>query len=860
MPYNINKHDFGILRTSGAKVGLMVNRDKSNKLLANSYVVDDEPYLVEQITTSGSGYSSLNPIKEIALIEDDFSAGGGLEFQDGSRAHMYHESFGMDCRFKGSMLPGQAATTVAATQIGNQLVVVDGGLETWSDAATLTSWTFTHSSTSSLVREGTTKEEGTYSAKMITLDSSWTQIAQTVATWNDIYIGSTITVTARLKFSANDVNFSAELSATSNATVTTATADPATTAWQTLTVTHTIPAGANQLIISVKGINVDGADDFSLYVDNIILNCPIAGNVGNFTNFNDKIYYSNGGFLFNSDSATTPVKGFPASITSLTPFGSHLFIGQGADLSTLTNGTGTFTSSPIYMPVGTTTVVCSVNGTCTVVLPSGYYATVTSGTGAVTGSPLSIGSGTSTLTVIAGNFTVAITTSKPYYYMDTTETFTASTVTNNAAQQFAVVGTTLWKSSLPNIINSNSDGTNGGAAWSGATVVDSVSNNITSLLAYDGALNIFKEDRPYYLDSTGAVKIWTDATLPLTTSTSGSLSYNWNGNTYSVHGGNNLLENADGSFQWLSPINYFANASNFCGNIVGITGDNRYLYIAVDDSTKVHVLAGREETNDNGTQWIWHPFSYITLGTCTSIFCSNVTDERIWIGSSNSVYYLDNDITTSSLPSKTFTNSGYMTTPWYHLNFKGDNKAFIKLTLLSEYLGQTVGDIIYSHCYIYYKKLTDTDWTFIDTFISSPTQTAYIPVDGSSVNPVSTYIKFKILLVKEALAFNLPKLHSFDLRAVLYPARRKIHRIIVRAGDGMLDKQGSYLDTPSKEIDATLEEAMNKTYPFTFYDMWGNTKTGKLLPSTPFKQVVAKENQRGFDTLYFLNIEEITTS
>jgi hypothetical protein len=76
----------------------------------------------------------------------------------------------------------------------------------------------------------------------------------------------------------------------------------------------------------------------------------------------------------------------------------------------------------------------------------------------------------------------------------------------------------------------------------------------------------------------------------------------------------------------------------------------------------------------------------------------------------------------------------------------------------------------------------------------------------------------------------------------------------------MLDRQGMPLDTDSATIDATLEEAMNTTYPFTFYDAWGNTKTGKLLPVTPFKQVVAKENQRGFDTYYFLNIEEITIS
>jgi hypothetical protein len=275
--------------------------------------------------------------------------------------------------------------------------------------------------------------------------------------------------------------------------------------------------------------------------------------------------------------------------------------------------------------------------------------------------------------------------------------------------------------------------------------------------------------------------------------------------------------------------------------------------VAVDDGTSVHILAGRDETNNNGTQWLWHPFSYLTLGTCTALFCSNVTDERIWIGGLNSVSYIDNDITTTGLPGKTFTTSGYFTTPWYHLDFIGDNKAFIKLTLNME---STTANLFFT---VYYKKWNDSAWTSIGDFKTSPSTTKYIPVDSGANNPVSTHIKFKIVATSNA-ATTIFKLHSLDLRAVLYPTRRKIHKIVCRAGDMVLDKLGSYLDTPTADIDAAIEEAMNKTYPFTFYDIWGNTKTGKLLPSTPFKKPAPRENYRSFDTLYYLNIEEITIS
>jgi len=774
MPYNKEKHDFGILRTSGIKVGLMTQRGKDNVFNPESYVVDDEPYLVEQITTSGAGYSSLNPIKEIALIEDDFSGGAGLEFQDGSRVHMYHESFGMDCRFKGSMLPGQTVTAVNTNAYVAVPTIVSAGFETWSDANTPTGWVYAESYVGNTVtREDTIKEEGSYSAKLFVKQTGtyYSTLTQTISTNVAGCRNCLWTVTARVKDSATAMESTITLSDGTNSV--TSAVSAASTDWQTLTASMIIVEGATALAIQCKSLNTSAASDYETYWDNVTQAIDTSYSaVKNFCTFNDKIYYSTGGSLMSSASATVPVWTSAYAITSVCPFGSYLFVGRGS--------------------------------------------------------------------------------TQTYYYFDTSETATASTLADPYAQQFAVVNLTLWKSILPNELKSNTDGLNTGGAWSGATLVDSTFNNITSLLSYDGALNIFKEDRPYYLDSTGAVKIWTDATIPLTSSTGGSLSFNWNGNTYAVWG-NNLLENADGAFQWLSPIEYFSNASNFCGNIVGITGDNSYLYVMVDDSTSVHILAGREETNDNGTQWIWHPFSYITLGTGSSLYCSNVTDERIWIGGTNYVGYVDNDITTTGLPGKTFTTSGYFTTPWYHLDFIGDQKAFIKLTLNME---STTANLFFT---VYYKKWNDSAWTSIGDFKTSPSTTKYIPVDSGANKPVSTHIKFKIVATSNA-ATTLFKLHSLDLRAVLYPTRRKIHKIVCRAGDMVLDKQGSYLDTPTSDIDATIEEAMNKTYPFTFYDIWGNTKTGKLLPSTPFKKPAPRENYRGFDTLYYLNIEEITIS
>lgn len=76
---------------------------------------------------------------------------------------------------------------------------------------------------------------------------------------------------------------------------------------------------------------------------------------------------------------------------------------------TLTNGTGTFTGSPIKLAINNT-ITCTVAGTATIVLPQSTTGTVTTGTMTVTGSPVALteGSNTITTTGAVGNFTVDV--------------------------------------------------------------------------------------------------------------------------------------------------------------------------------------------------------------------------------------------------------------------------------------------------------------------------------------------------------------------------------------------------------------------------------------------------------------------
>ncbi len=76
--------------------------------------------------------------------------------------------------------------------------------------------------------------------------------------------------------------------------------------------------------------------------------------------------------------------------------------------STLANGTGTFTGSPITLLPGANVIACTVAGTATITLPAGSTGTAVSGTMAVTGSPVALVGGANIITTTGaiGNITV----------------------------------------------------------------------------------------------------------------------------------------------------------------------------------------------------------------------------------------------------------------------------------------------------------------------------------------------------------------------------------------------------------------------------------------------------------------------
>jgi len=461
-----------------------------------------------------------------------------------------------------------------------------------------------------------------------------------------------------------------------------------------------------------------------------------------------------------------------------------------------------------------------------------------------------------------------------YWSASTAEAFTKNALANNTMKYFAFVHTTvdtMYGSDSINTLRSNTAPA-GTTAWSGTTTVDASYNSITGLLADSNTLYIPKEDRTFYLDSSGNVKVLVDDTQHLTDSNGGKNIFGWQGKVYLPYQ-SALLEYDSGTLTWLSPSDFCTDLSAYTGAIQAVAGDDRYLFIATANSTKVEILAGHYETIDGSTSWVWHPIVDMTLSGADNMFVSDVYQRRAYIApasSADSLYYVPiptsyGNVASDANISCSTTGTGYFTTPELHANFKGDTKAFIKA--VAE-LGHDYDTNIYFECH--YWNENSTVWTDAGDFkgsaaagtvAASREHTLYLPASSTGVNPYSKWIKLKIV-GKTNDAAKTPILKRLELRGILYPKRRNLIYCVVRCADDLILLDGSKDRIQAKDISTALDEAKNTaTWPVTFYDINGDTKYVKVLSTKPYSKVVHKEDRTGkTEQLYYLLLQEVALS
>lgn len=451
--------------------------------------------------------------------------------------------------------------------------------------------------------------------------------------------------------------------------------------------------------------------------------------------------------------------------------------------------------------------------------------------------------------------------SNNYFYMTAGEVFTdiVNAITGTAIKYMVMDGLTFRGSDSNSTIKATTNPLNGGTNWGTNYQIGEDAYNIVDLKMFKSLIYIKKSDSTaYYLSAaaTPAIEVLVSGKANLGGDNSPRM-FVWREEALLIpYGEQSLLEYDGTNITHIEPAAFIGgDISNFNGQIQAVTGDDQYAYIVTDNGTKVEVLAGRWEVVDASNDWRWHPLAELTLTGCASADISSIYAKRLWVGSSasaDSFYYYP--VTTKYGSIEDDANYKYQTggefyVPALHGNFKGDNKAFTALTVYQE----TTSTGVYWEAH--FKEQGDTGWTSLGNFKTAPAATAYFPANSSNK---WVWLKFVGITDLNTLS---PKLLGYDLRAILYPARRTLIYCQIRAGSQILDKEGRELDADAATVKTVLDEAKNATWPLSFYDIDGTTRTVKVLPppaGMPRRVVVKAEKNRAKEWLYNLLLQEVT--
>ena len=208
----------------------------------------------------------------------------------------------------------------------------------------------------------------------------------------------------------------------------------------------------------------------------------------------------------------------------------------------------------------------------------------------------------------------------------------------------------------------------------------------------------------------------------------------------------------------------------------------------------------------------------------------------------NTLYYYP--VTTkygdiASDPDYAYQTGGELYASGQHANFRGDKKAWVKVTVTQ---GHAYDADIYWE--VHYKKLEDSGWTDIGDFkgsASTKTTEIYLPVDGSSKEPESNVMFFKLVGVTNNTA-KTPILSNFDVRALWYPSVKTFIKMQVKCEDNLVTKDGLTDETQTEaDIRGAFDGLKNPStaWPVAFeppyYKSSSDVKYVKVLPPSEYR-------------------------
>lgn len=836
--YNKLRHDIGITDVGSAGAGttlygMMLAQTQDG---TPAYAEYDGKYLADQFFTGAPSQVNMNPEEELILSQSSWRAGMGLEYFDPDHPERYFASYGMDLRFKGMAIAGPLPTAITlpthTASAYNQALNFTDPDSAWTDEANV------------LDGSSSTKATTSTSAKYLEIYVPAISCSKIRYYW-----------TESVSNGVDDLEIGVWYEGAWHVIVSDDSLGEGALAEGSIGSTKTVTAARVKFTLSSGNAYLHVLE---FYAES----ATIQGAVTSFAEYNDKLYAAFGNALIEKNSAGTAfvvTTAFPVTITDIEPFtDDQLYIALGFSDAYWEIGYETSSATLAEGLTNSETDVDTSDGsqfaTGNVIKIDSEYMLVLSESG-------------DTLEVLRGRWGSTAATHDSGAVIVTFH-ITENTASGTATYQFFVTvhaaAPTMYGNDGVNTLYKNTDPSEAGAnAWATRITVDSSYYAITEMLSKSGAAYIMKEDMPYYLNSSDAVQNDLAPELKTDTrSTSGKNAFLWKTNIYIPFGTQGLLETDGTTNTFRNPANYCTNLPAYVGRIQALAGDGFYLFAILDYSGKVEILAGRLETIDTTTSWVWHPIAEMTMTDCETAFATNIDQKRLYVSSTTigeTLQYIDlpagyGDVENDA-NRKFNTGSPYFETPFLHGGFKADNKAWIKITLA---MGHTYNTGRYFT--VHYKTL-DGSYVSIGDFTGASgnmVQGRFIDVTNK---PFSSMMALKFTAVTDDTDYT-PILLSYDVRAIMYPKIKRLIHCVVRCADEVQTKQAGIIDkSMRKTIKSTLDNARNNpVWMIPIKDIDGDDVDVKFLPvpsSLQRMMITKKEKGRTDERHYHLLLMEV---
>lgn len=418
----------------------------------------------------------------------------------------------------------------------------------------------------------------------------------------------------------------------------------------------------------------------------------------------------------------------------------------------------------------------------------------------------------------------AMGASTKYYYSTDGASWTQTDLTDGYAVKFLSApnpeGTSnvLWKTKTPNEVSNTTDGrTIGttGVQWTSPAYIGDTSNNITNIFLDSDRLMVGRTDNLYHYDSDGGISALMDDLKQSRSTDNFKYVINWKGDTvFSLGTGLGIIESGT-SFKKFGPL-YDTGDIDKVGQVVGLSADTDYLYVAMLEGTNTVIYKGRKVTEDfdgdgySEEEWAWCPWVNLSTNYCGQIFVAqhSATDRRLWFGyGTHTGYVYISDNPTADANAR-FASSGYIRLSYTY----GSSPYWDKMIqyIITETAGCTANITVTPK----YRKDTDT---------SDSALTAAITTNGTVKTNLTSAISGKKIQFELWLATNdatiTPQVLLFEAHGFEKPETIRIHEATY-----------SLSDTPELKgstIRSFLRGGRTSTSLIKFADLrWGEYTSG----------------------------------